>query len=490
MAEADSDQTQNRVNALQNLINNLPDIPDSDDEQYDKEEEELAQQIRNVDLDAPVDLVEEPGNKSKFTGPDFLNNSGVVSVTKYGGVKQEGHYSHETIDSFDKLPLDATLRKGLVKMGFIRPSKIQAEGLHVLLVDSPNSNVVGMAHHGSGKTATFLLAALSKADPDLKTCQCVILLPTRELAIQVAQVCNQLAAFSPHQIALGIPEYPVKRITEQILIGTPGRILHQFCKDGNIMGANIRMFIVDEADEMLSQGRMRNNAMANTVFEIRGHFPPNCQVLLFSATFDDNVRQFSECVCPKPVTIKVNKEEITLDGVKQFTITCPGKPERFNTLMEIYSILEIGQSIIFVNRVQGAQLLYENMTRQGFKCSVIYGKGMDRKLRDKTMEDFRTGRTTVLISSDLLSRGIDVLAVTVVVNYDIPYPQDPQTYVHRIGRSGRFGRKGVAINLVGCKESLDNLRTILQYYSCVDKIKFLKYNQMEEIMNSIEKYLT
>jgi len=483
-----AEEAKERSDALNRLIKDLPDLP-SDDEQYDREEEELAQQIKNVELNAPVDLVESK-NHSKFAGPDFLNNAGVVSIIKQDGAKQEGHYSHQTIDSFDKLPLDASLRKGLVKMGFVRPSKIQAEGLHVLLVDSPNSNVVGMAHHGSGKTATFLLAALSKANPDERYCQCVVLLPTRELAIQVAQVCRQLATFSNHEIALGIPEYPVKRITEQILIGTPGRILHQFCKDGNIDCTRVKLLIIDEADEMLSQGNMRSrNAMAQTVFDIRGFFSPQTQVLLFSATFDDNVRQLSDHICPRPVTIRVNKEEITLDGVKQFCITCPGKPERFNTLMEIYSILEIGQSIIFVNRVQGAQLLYENMVRQGFKCSVIYGKGMDRKLRDKTMEDFRTGRTTVLISSDLLSRGIDVLAVTVVVNYDVPFPQDPSTYVHRIGRSGRFGRKGVAINLVGCKESLDNLRTILQYYSCEKKVKYLKYSELEEIMNSIEKHL-
>lgn len=484
MAEAEA-----RVNALQKLISDLPDIP-SDDEEYDREEEELAKNIQNVQL-GPVDLVEQPGSAesgSKFSGPDFLNNAGTVSVTKQG-VKQKGHYAHETIDSFDKLPLDATLRKGLIKMGFVRPSKIQAEGLHVLLQDSPNSNVVGMAHHGSGKTATFLLAALSKVNPDDKCCQCVVLLPTRELAIQVAQVCDQLATFSPIKIAIGIPEYPVKRVAEQILIGTPGRILHQYCRDRNIDGSRVKLFIVDEADEMLSQGRMQRNAMAQTVFDIRHHFDKNCQVLLFSATFDDNVRQLSEHICPKPITIKVNKEEITLDGIKQFVISCPGKPERFKTLMDIYSILEIGQSIIFVNRVQGAQLLYENMTREGFKCSVIYGKGMDRKLRDKTMEDFRTGRTTVLISSDLLSRGIDVLAVTVVVNYDVPFAQDPSTYVHRIGRSGRFGRKGIAINLVGCRESMENLRSILSHYACQDKVKFMRYDDLETIMESIEKYL-
>jgi len=478
---------------VKDLIANLPPIPDSDDEGGDTSEEEAV--IGDEDDEGEADLAEEDeaedeDDPSKFVGKEFLDDDGTVMVSKEGAeTLQEGFYGHAELDSFDKLPLPEPLQKALVKMGFIHPSKIQAEALQTLLVDNPGANIVGMAHHGSGKTATFLLVALCKTNPKIQECQAMILLPTRELAIQIAGVCRMLGKFTPHEVALGIPQYPVRYVTAQILIGTPGRIFHEYCRRDNFDGHSVKLFIIDEADEMLKIGRRGSACMSDTVFDIRSYLNENCQILLFSATFDEEVRQLSRELCPRPIRIEVRRDELTLDGIRQFAITCPGRPQRFDTLLELYSVLEIGQSIIFVNRVEGAQLLYDNMTRKGFKCSVIYGKGMDNNLRDRTMEDFRTGRTSVLISSDLLSRGIDVLAVTVVVNYDVPSYRDPACYVHRIGRSGRFGRKGVAINLIGDRDEERALETIVSHYSCDDKVKWLRSEDLEGIIDSIEKYL-
>merc|ERR1719210_2856944 len=478
---------------VKDLISNLPPIPDSDDEELDAEEEEIINQLEEEeedddDDDELADIAEETEEATnQFMGKEFLKDEGKVMVTTEGGdTLQEGFYGHAEIATFDMLPLGEPLQKALVKMGFIHPSKIQAEALQTLLVDNPGANIVGMAHHGSGKTATFLLAALCKTNPKIQECQCIILLPTRELAIQIAGVCQLLGKYTPHEVQLGIPQYPVRYCTAQILIGTPGRVFHEYCRRDNFDGNSVKLFIIDEADEMLKIGRRgrrdASSRMSETVFDIRSYLHENAQILLFSATFDEDVRQLSRELCPRPIRIEVRRDELTLDGIRQFAITCPGRPQRFDTLLELYSVLEIGQSIIFVNRVEGAQLLYDNMTRKGFKCSVIYGKGMDNTLRDRTMEDFRTGRTSVLISSDLLSRGIDVLAVTVVVNYDVPSFRDPACYVHRIGRSGRFGRKGVAINLIGDRDEERALETILSHYSCDDKIKWLRSEDLEGII--------
>lgn len=457
----------------------LPDLPDSDDDELDNEELRL--------LEAAVKKEEETEevNVSEVAPKRIEESANSVVVIQRPGDNNEqvGVYGHEAFDSFDRIPIPRELRKGLIAMGFVRPSKIQAEALNALLVETPDVNMVAMARHGSGKTATFLLTILSKVDSDQQYCQAMCVLPTRELAIQVSQVCRNIAQFSNIKVRTAVPGKQISRVTEQILIGTPGRIYHEYIVKQNIDARRVSILVIDEADEMLSHG------MASQMQQIRQGLPENIQVLLFSATFDEHVEAIASQLCPNPMRITVKRQEVHIDKIRQFVVRCNSPAEKFQALVELYATLQLGQSIIFVNRIEAAKFLYQGLMQENFSCSVIYGKSMDKQLRDKTMEDFRQGRTTVLISSDLLSRGIDVPAVTVVLNYDVPDARNPPTYVHRIGRSGRFGKKGVAITLVGDQNDLRNMNQIAQHYNMQDKLNWVQAGD-EEAETQIQKYLT
>jgi ATP-dependent RNA helicase DDX19/DBP5 len=218
---------------------------------------------------------------------------------------------------------------------------------------------------------------------------------------------------------------------------------------------------------------------------------PSTQILLFSATFDAAIRAFAKKVAPNAVEIAVKTEELSLDAIKQFYVDCLNDGHKYSTLTAMYGLLEIGQSIIFVHSVATAKLLANRMRSDGYTVSLLHGKDMQPEERDRVMSDFRAQKTTVLITTNVLARGIDVLSITLVVNFDIPLNRynrpDPETYIHRIGRSGRFGRKGVAINFVSNDKSRKDLAAIAQHFQ--HDIVRLPTDDMEKLSSIVQQAL-
>jgi len=431
---------------------------------------ELAKQMGETkvhseakDEEDPLPILTGPANGLR---PDAC--SAEVEVKGVVGI-------YKSAKTFEDLDLSKALMMGVTEMKFVSPSKIQGEALPIILSDN-RPNVIAQAHHGSGKTATYTLGMLSRVDETKPYPQAMCVCPVRELAVQVAKVCEQLGKFTNIKVLLAVPDasaahsrggFPAPRVqrpkaTQQIVIGTPGTLLAKL-RHKEVDGHGINVFVADEADQMValsgfSQDTLTLKKMCNR----------NCQILLFSATFSPEVMKFAKIMAPNAAQITVKTEELSLDAIKQFYMDCKSEAHKFEVLKDIYGLLNIGQSIIFVHTVKTAKYLANRMREEGFSVSLLHGKDMVAQERDRVMADFRAGRTTVLITTNVLARGIDVLQVTLVVNYDLPLDRnnrpDFETYIHRIGRSGRFGRKGVAINFVHNEESRQQLIAIAEHF--------------------------
>jgi translation initiation factor 4A len=286
-------------------------------------------------------------------------------------------------------------------------------------------------------------------DPSINKVQVLILVPVRELAQQIESVVKSLSNYMKIGVYSATGGTPLRediRAIEkgcQYLIGTPGRIFDLMNR--NVLSRdNIRVLIFDEADQML-EDRFKEQVMCI----LQKGFPKTTQVALFSATMDESVLEVANNILQNPVKILVDATEVPLDGIKQYYVPLEKEEWKFEVLCDLYQQLNIAQALIYCNKRQRADWLADKMAQQGFPLSVIHGE-MDVEERKKRMSDFRTGAVRVMISTDLLARGIDVQQVSLVINYELPVQKE--NYIHRIGRAGRFGRKGVTINLISPEE--------------------------------------
>lgn len=374
---------------------------------------------------------------------------------------------NSTIDiyeTFDAMSLPENLLRGIYSYGFERPSAIQQKAIKPI---ASGQDVLAQAQSGTGKTGTFCIGSMSRIDVSIKAPQVLVLTPTRELAQQIETVALGLSQ------NMGISVYCAVGGTElsqdlkaldkgaQFVIGTPGRIYDLMTRksmngSGNALARNnIRVLIMDEADQML-EDKFHEQVMC--ILD-RG-FPESTQVALFSATMPPQVVEVAERLLRNPIRILVPPEEVSLDGIKQYKIDLPKEEWKIEALLDIYSQLNINQAMIYCNKRQRVEWLAEKLQSQGFPISYIHGE-MELGERKRRMASFRSGDVRVLISTDLLARGIDVQQVSLVINYELP--TNKENYIHRIGRSGRFGRKGVAINLVGPDE-VTMLKDIEKHY--------------------------
>ncbi|EAL71923.1 DEAD/DEAH box helicase domain-containing protein [Dictyostelium discoideum AX4] len=343
------------------------------------------------------------------------------------------------VDSFDNMELPKDLLRGIYSYGFEKPSAIQQRAIIPL---SKGFDIIAQAQSGTGKTATFTVGILSRIDISVLKCQALIIAPTRELAQQIQKVVLALGEY------LHIKSYACiggTKITDDIqalqsgvhvVVGTPGRVFEMLSR-GIINRDTIRIFCLDEADEMLSRG------FKDQIYEIFRFLPKTIQVGLFSATMTDETLGITSKFMQNPVSILVKKDELTLEGIRQFYVNVGVEQGKFEVLTDLYETLSITQSVIFCNTRRKVDWLTSKMTEQKFTVSSTHG---DQKDRDGILQAFRSGATRVLITTDLLARGIDVQQVSLVINFDLP--TNIENYIHRIGRSGRFGRKGVAINFI------------------------------------------
>jgi len=347
-------------------------------------------------------------------------------------------------------------------MNFKKPSKIQERALPLLLSDPP-TNMIGQSQSGTGKTAAFVLTMLTRVDVTQPTVQALCLAPSRELARQIMSVVETMGQFTSVKTQFAIQNAISRgqKISAHIVVGTPGTVLDMIRRK-QLPVENLRVFVLDEADNMLDQ-----QGLGDQCIRVKSTVPKTTQIVLFSATFPDQVVEYANGFAPNANQITLKQEELTVDGIKQLYMDCNNEEDKYRILVELYHILTVGSSVIFVKRRDSAAEIQRRMEADGHKVAALHG-ALDATNRDRVMDDFTTGRAKVLITTNVLARGIDVATVSMVINYDIPLDSngqpDPQTYLHRIGRTGRFGRVGVSISFVHDKKSWQELSTIQQYF--------------------------
>ncbi|CAL5069076.1 unnamed protein product [Urochloa decumbens] len=342
-------------------------------------------------------------------------------------------------NEFEDYFLKRELLMGIYEKGFERPSPIQEESIPIALT---GSDILARAKNGTGKTAAFCIPALEKIDQEKNAIQVVILVPTRELALQTSQVCKELGKHLKIQVMVTTGGTSLKddiiRLHQPVhlLVGTPGRIL-DLTKKGICVLKDCSMLIMDEADKLLSP------EFQPSIEQLIRYLPSNRQILMFSATFPVTVKEFKDKYLPKPYVINL-MDELTLKGITQFYAFVEER-QKVHCLNTLFSKLQINQSIIFCNSVNRVELLAKKITELGYSCFYIHAK-MLQDHRNRVFHDFRNGACRNLVCTDLFTRGIDIQAVNVVINFD--FPKNAETYLHRVGRSGRFGHLGLAVNLI------------------------------------------
>ncbi|CAH3028214.1 unnamed protein product, partial [Porites evermanni] len=366
----------------------------------------------------------------------------------------------EVHESFDHMKLKENLLRGIYAYGFEKPSAIQQRAI---VPCCKGLDVIAQAQSGTGKTATFSIAILQQLDVTSRRCQALILAPTRELAQQIQKVVIALGDYMDARCHACIGgtnvRTDIKTLKEEgthIVVGTPGRVFDMISRNA-LQTDTIKMFVLDEADEMLSRG------FKDQIYDVFQKIPSSVQVLLLSATMPQDVLEVTKRFMRDPVQILVKKEELTLEGIKQFYIHVEKEDWKLETLCDLYETLTITQAVIFLNTRRKVDWLQGKMMEKDFTVSSMHGD-MDQKEREVIMKEFRSGSSRVLITTDLLARGIDVQQVSLVINYDLP--GNRENYIHRIGRGGRFGRKGVAINFV-TDEDKRILQDIETFYNTV-----------------------
>jgi len=360
------------------------------------------------------------------------------------------------VSTFDDLNLKEDLLRGIYAYNFEKPSAIQQRAI---LPITQGRDVIAQAQSGTGKTATFSISILQSIDVTVRETQALVLSPTRELATQIQSVVLALGDYMNVQChacigGTSIGE-DIRKLEygQHIVSGTPGRVFDMI-RRRSLRTRNIKMLVLDEADELLNKG------FKDQIYEVYRYLPPATQVVLLSATLPYDVLEMTTKFMTDPIRILVKRDELTLEGIKQFFVAVEKEEWKFDTLCDLYDTLTITQAVIFCNTRRKVDWLTEKMRAANFTVSAMHGD-MVQKERDAIMAEFRGGTSRVLITTDVWARGIDVQQVSLVINYDLP--SNRENYIHRIGRSGRFGRKGVAINFVTV-DDVRILRDIEQYY--------------------------
>lgn len=390
------------------------------------------------------------------------NNLTITVEDEYKNRTGQSRYKQKEVKDFEDMELKEELLKGIFAYGFEKPSVIQQRGVLPIISSDPPADVIGQAQSGTGKTAAFAIGLLQKLtiEENPTSPLGLILAPTRELAQQIHKVIMALGEYLKVKVHASVGGTNVRHdiaVLEEgvhIVVGTPGRVFHMINSE-SLDTSKIQMLVIDEADEMLQIG------FKDQIYSIFKHLPTDMQVCLFSATMPNDVLEITNKFMRDPIRILVKKEELTLEGIRQFYVAVQQEQYKLDTLCDLYKTLTITQCVIFCNSRKKVNWLADQMNKRDFTVSSMHGE-MEPKERELIMHEFRTGASRVLITTDLLARGIDVHHVSLVINYDLPRYRE--SYLHRIGRSGRYGRKGVAINFI-TKDDVREMKEIEKYYN-------------------------
>ena len=357
-------------------------------------------------------------------------------------------------EKFEDMGLNEDLLRSIYSYGFEEPSNIQKKGIMPII---EKKDLIAQSQSGTGKTGCFIIGLLQSLINNNKynINEAIILSPTRELAIQTNNVASELSKYTKIKNNLFIGGLQNSfTIDNNITIGTPGRIYDLLNR--NILPCkNVDIFILDEADEMLSRG------FQEQIHNILNKLPKTCQLIMFSATIPEDIFNIMNSAMTNPIKLLIQKENLTLEGIRQFFIPMEKEIQKIDTLMDIYKIIKVTQCIIYTNSKKKTEQISHELNKNGFSVNYIHGD-IEQSERKEIMNNFRNGIIKILITTDMLSRGIDIQQVSLVINYDLP--KEKETYIHRIGRSGRYGRKGSVINFVSHYD-ITQLKTIESFYN-------------------------
>ena len=356
-----------------------------------------------------------------------------------------------TDNNFDNLCNSEDILKGVYLYGFKEPSTIQKNGIEAI---NTGKDCILQSQSGTGKTATYLIGLLNRLDKN----KCgIVLTPTRELAVQVHSVAKDITKFSNIKVELCIGGTSFNDYNNSnIIIGTLGRLNHMI----NIKKINmnkVSVMIIDETDNILIDG------MTNELNTFFNHFNDSTQIIFISATLSKNVFDLGSKLLDNPEKILLKKTEIAVDLISQYYIDVEIEDYKFDVLLDLYNMISTTQAIIFCNTIKKVLWLEEQLKENNFPITTIHSK-MSQDERNNIVKEFRDGKTRLLLTTDLLARGIDIPQVNLVINYDLPI--NKETYIHRIGRCGRFGKKGVSITMVKMedKDDVRLLNTMKTYF--------------------------
>ncbi|KAI9651754.1 MAG: RNA helicase required for poly(A+) mRNA export [Trizodia sp. TS-e1964] len=431
--------------------------------------------------------------KSQLDGAGNVHNGSDLAEPDYevqvklSDLQSDPNNPLYSIKTFEELGLSESILKGIYLMNFKKPSKIQERALPLLLRNPPH-NMIGQSQSGTGKTAAFVLTMLSRIDCSKLVPQALCLAPSRELARQIMGVVQTMGSFVKDlKVEFAIPQAVPKgkTIEAHVVVGTPGTVLDMI-KRRTLRVDQIKVFVLDEADNMLDQ-----QGLGDQCYRVRTNMPPSAQIVLFSATFPETVIKYAAKFAPNADEITLRHEELTVEGIKQLYLDCASENAKFDVLVKLYGLMTIGSSIIFVKRRDTAAEIERRMTAEGHKVAALTG-AFEGAERDRIIDSFRLGQAKVLVTTNVLARGIDVQSVSMVINYDVPTDvdgnADPQTYLHRIGRTGRFGRVGVSISFVYDQKSWGQLNDIQKYFDVqMIRVNTHDWDEVEEVVKHVIK---
>jgi superfamily II DNA/RNA helicase len=373
-------------------------------------------------------------------------------------------------DEFNNLGIKEELLKGVFVYGFKNPSPIQVKGIKAI---NTGNDCILQSQSGTGKTGTYLLGIMNNIGGNEKS---IIISPTRELARQIYNVAIQIAKYSDLKVGIYIGGTNIVDDFNSIkncniIIGTIGRVNHIFLKKKHLYNS-IKIFVCDEADNIF------DNNVNKDIYKIISNIGSDTQKILISATLNNYVFSVSEKFLDNPIKILLKKTEIAVDLISQFYIDSEIEEYKFDVLLDLYNILSTTQAIIFCNTIRKVDWLSKELTEKNFAITAIHSK-MSQEERNLIVNEFRDGKTRLLLTTDLLARGIDIPQVNLVINYDLPI--NKETYIHRIGRCGRFGKKGVSISMVKMNDSNEVriLNRMKNYYKI----------DINELPENIETYI-
>lgn len=406
-----------------------------------------------------MSLNEEPKNEIVMNVVE--KETGEKQITEEQEQKQGDEDNTDfSFNAWEDLEISEELLRGIFSYGFEKPSPIQMKAIKPIMM---KRDVLAQAQSGTGKTATFSIGALSRVVIKDNFTQVLIMSPTHELTSQISDVIAGLGtSIEGLRIktiiggsSIDADAAEMRKSPPHIIVGTPGRV-SDMLRRRYINGKKLKLMVLDEADEMLSSG------FKEQVYNIFQYLNSDIQIALFSATIPNEMIPLTEKFMRNPVKISVKVEQLTLEGIKQYYVGLDDDVQKYDTLKDIYNRMSFNQCIIYCNSVRRVQDLYDAMKQDNFPVCCIHSN-MDKTERNQAFRDFRKGVSRVLISSNVTARGIDIQQVSVVINFDIP--RNVHTYLHRIGRSGRWGRKGTGINFV-TRRDMYNLKMIEDFYHC------------------------